>query len=114
MRRFLLLPILAGALFLSACAPPGGVPLPGGGTVPVSAVIEGARQACGFVPLAQSVYDIISKKDQSASTVSQIVNLICTAIKSAPMAEGRPVAVHLRSSVTGRRVVVRIRGSFVR
>lgn len=112
MRRLLILPLMLAGLALAGCTTTGG--LPTASDPAVQAIISNVQTACNFKPLAETIYAIIAKKDPSASTVSQVVDVICGAIRNAPLAEGRPIAIRLYNSRTGRREVVRIKGSFVR
>jgi hypothetical protein len=77
MKRF----VLIGALMLGGCATTGG-------TVTTAQLISDAQQAatvaCGFVPTAATVANIISVGNPLISTASAIAQAICSAVAAAP------------------------------
>lgn len=96
--RKLILAVLC-AVALSGCATTGG----GGSVTDIAKQIQdGVRQACSFAPTINSILAILNK---GGGSVVGVVNEICNAVTSAPLADGGRRKVVVRGvPVAGRRV----------
>jgi hypothetical protein len=98
-----LLPVLAAALMLGACASTAEDP---GMAARVKAAQDAAVRVCGFLPIAETVIDIIGIP--GAGSAVKIADRICAAVKAAPAGFAAPPVVEIE----GRQIPVR--GQFVR
>ena len=90
--------VLVGALLLAGCATGGDV------IAQAKQIQNNIRLACSFVPTLASIAALISS---NTATASGIVNSVCSAVSTAPLADGPGERVWI---VNG----VRVKGSFVR
>lgn len=90
---------LVGSLALAGCG------TTSNGMPTVNDIVAGVQAACGFLPTATSVANLIVTHEASVQTGAQIIGLICSAVtkKSAIRGSGGP-------KVYG----VAIKGKFVR
>jgi hypothetical protein len=110
MKKALLLPTLAGSLFLGSCAGTGITP----GTIQsaVTSVQQAAVSACGFLPTAATVSGILATLVPGAAAIEQLIastaQQICAAV--APVKTSARLRAAAPPTVNG----VPVHGRFVR
>ncbi len=95
MRKILLL----GTLALAGCA---SIPSQGG----IKDIQSAAASICKFVPTAQTVANILLSSNMAVASTLAVATAICSAVTTAPLADGGP----RQAKVNG----VVIRGRFVK
>lgn len=101
-KKLLAAAVLSSTLLLSAC---GNIPQPSATTIDsdVQAVQAWATKICGFVPLAETVINIVGAGGSVAQSAQSVANSICAAVTSKAAKRGA------RPTVNG----VKVRGYFV-
>lgn len=103
LKSLLLAGALAGTLALGGCATNGA----GGSSISLASVQNAAVAACGFLPTAATVANLIASNNAAIATAESIASAVCAAVAPSKQA-GKHGAV--LASVNG----VRVRGKFVR
>jgi predicted small secreted protein len=95
MKRTILAAAVAGSLALGGCATTGGTP------INVQSFIEqvqaAASVACGFLPTAETVAQIIATGNPIVTTAGDVANAICKAV-TVPPSTPPAVAARLRAA----------------
>lgn len=81
MKKLLLAAALSTSIALGGCAS-------GGSTGNVSSIQQAAVLACGFLPTAQTVADILAAGNSLISTVSAVAQAICAAVGTKGVRKG--------------------------
>lgn len=80
-RKFALVPVLAAAVMLSACSSPDDI------AQQIKQVQNYTKMICAYVPTGETVAKILAA-GTIVDTISGVADAICSAVTTAPLADG--------------------------